>query len=61
VPDALPPPPAAIIVTGRALPEPKAEQVYAVQRISRRQIEQSPSHDLDQLLKDVPGVQLFRR
>ena len=25
------------------------------------QIEQSPSHELDQLLKDVPGVQLFRR
>ena len=26
-----------------------------------RQIEQSPSHELDQLLKGVPGVQLFRR
>ena len=25
------------------------------------QIEQSPSHELDQLLKDVPGLQLFRR
>jgi len=49
------------VVTGRALPEAKAERVYAVERIGRREIEQSPSHGLDQLLKDVPGVQLFRR
>ena len=55
------PPQAAIVVTGTALPEPKAERVYDVQRISRREIEQSPSHELDQLLKDVPGLQLFRR
>ena len=55
------PPQAAIIVTGKALPEPKADRVYAVERIDRRRIEQSPSHELDQLLKDVPGVQLFRR
>ena len=59
--DALPAPPPAIIITGAALPEPKAERVYAIERIGRRQIEQSPSHELDQLLKDVPGVQLFRR
>ena len=32
-----------------------------VERIGRREIEQSPSHELDQFLKDVPGVQLFRR
>jgi outer membrane receptor protein involved in Fe transport len=43
------------------LPEAKAERVYAVERITKRQIEQAPSHELDQLLKDVPGVQLFRR
>jgi outer membrane receptor protein involved in Fe transport len=63
VPAALPPqaPQAAIVVTGKALPEAKAERVYDVQRISRREIEQSPSHELDQLLKDVPGLQLFRR
>ena len=61
---ALPPPPppqAAIVVTGKALPEPKAERVYDVERISPRQIQQSPSHELDQLLKHVPGLQLFRR
>jgi len=55
------PPQAAIIVTGTALPEAKAERVYAIERIDRRRIEQAPSHELDQLLKDVPGVQLFRR
>src|SRR3982751_738736 len=55
------PPQAAIIVTGKALPEPRADRVYAVEQIGRRQIEQSPSHELDQLLKDVPGLQLFRR
>ena len=58
---ALPPQPAVIIVTGTALPEAKSERVYKVDRIGRKQIEQSPSHELDQLLKDVPGVQLFRR
>ena len=63
MPPALPPDPpqAAIVITGQALPEPKGERVYHVDRIGRRQIEQSPSHALDQLLKDVPGVQLFRR
>ena len=59
--DALPAPPPAIVITGTALPEAKAEQVYATARISARQIEQSPTHQVDQLLKDVPGVQLFRR
>ena len=54
-------PQAAIVITGTALPEAKAERVYTVERITRREIEQSPSHELDQLLKDVPGVQLFRR
>ena len=62
MPGALPPPPPpAIVITGKALPEPKAERVYTVERIRRRQIEQSPSHQIDQLLKDIPGLQLFRR
>ena len=55
------PPEAAIVITGKPLPEAKSERVYAVQRITRREIEQSPSHELDQLLKDVPGLELFRR
>jgi outer membrane receptor protein involved in Fe transport len=61
VADALPPPPPAIVITGAALPEPKAERVYAIDRIDLRRIEQAPSPELDQLLKDVAGVQLFRR
>jgi len=60
---ALPPesPQAAIVITGTALPEAKAERVYKVERITRSEIAQAPSHELDQLLKDVPGLQLFRR
>ena len=63
MPDALPPemPQAAIVVTGQALSEPTADKAYKVERIGRKQIEQAPSHELDQLLKDVAGVQLFRR
>lgn len=63
VPAALPsrPPDTAIVITGRALPETKAERVYDVRRISGKQIEQSSTHELDQLLKDVPGLELFRR
>lgn len=49
------------MITGKALPQPKGERVYDVQSITARQIEQSPSHELDQLLKDVPGLELFRR
>src|SRR3954463_7593354 len=55
------PPQVAIIVTGRALPEARAERVYAIETIDRRQIEQSPSDETAQLLKEIPGVQLFRR
>ena len=55
------PPQAAIVITGNALPEARSERVYDVRRLSRRTIEQSPTHELDQLLKEVPGVQLFRR
>src|SRR4051812_15506993 len=55
------PPQAEIVITGTALREARAERVYTVERITRRDIERSPSHQLDQLLKDVPGVQLFRR
>jgi outer membrane receptor protein involved in Fe transport len=57
----LDPPSVGIVVTGSALPAPKAERVYTIDRIDRRRIEQAPSHQLDQLLKEVPGLQLFRR
>src|SRR5688572_872383 len=60
---AVPPQPPAveIVVTGRALAEPAAERAYSVERFDLRRIEQSPSRELDQLLKEVPGLQLFRR
>lgn len=57
----LQPTPSAIVITAQALPEAKADRAYAVESVSRAQIEGSPTHQLDQLLKDVPGVQLFRR
>jgi vitamin B12 transporter len=55
------PAPSAIVITAQALPEAKADRAYAVQRIDRRQIERSATRELDQLLKEVPGAQLFRR
>ena len=42
-------------------PKRRPSAFTACERISRRTIAQSPSHGLDQLLKDVPGLQLFRR
>lgn len=54
-------PETAIVITGKALPEAKSERIYGAVLISRQQIQRSPSHELDQLLKDIPGVQLFRR
>ena len=55
------PPQAAIVITGTALPEAKADASTRSSGSAGAQIEQSPSHELDQLLKDVPGLQLFRR
>jgi outer membrane receptor protein involved in Fe transport len=54
-------PPPAIVITGQPLPEAKSDRIYKVEHIDRRQIEQAPSHELDQLLKAIPGIQLFRR
>ncbi|MEO7634415.1 MAG: TonB-dependent receptor [Sphingomicrobium sp.] len=56
-----PPPEAAIVITGSALPEASADRAYGVLRIDRQRIAASPSRALDQILKDVPGLQLFRR
>ena len=60
---ALPPPQpeTAIIVTARALPDPAADRAFAIDTIGRDQLRNSPSTQLDQLLKDIPGLQLFRR
>ena len=61
---ALPPPepPAqAIVVTGSALPDPAAVRGYQIETIERRQLTDAPTHQLDEILKQVPGLQLFRR
>lgn len=64
MPATLPPPdpPAQVIViTGRALPDPAAAHAYDVETIGRDQLKNSPAHRLDEILKSVPGLQLFRR
>lgn len=55
------PPPAVIIVIGNALPESAASRAYDVQTIVREQLVNAPTHQLDEILKQVPGLQLFRR
>jgi outer membrane receptor protein involved in Fe transport len=55
------PPPTVIVVTGTALPDPAAERAYDVQRIGRERLTNAPAHQLDEILKSIPGLQLFRR
>jgi outer membrane receptor protein involved in Fe transport len=53
--------PADIIVTGRGLDDAVGEDVYDSVVISRDRLTGSASGRLDEILKDVPGFQLFRR
>lgn len=55
------PPSIEIVVTARALPDPAAERAYTVDRIGAQRLRNAPSTQLDQILKEVPGLQLFRR
>src|SRR5829696_9616165 len=59
----LPPDPPSIelVVTARALPDPAAQRAYSVDRIGAQRLRNSPSTQLDQVLKDIAGLQLFRR
>ena len=50
-----------IIVTGRGLPEALGEDVYDTVVIGRDRLTGSASNRLDEILKEVPGFQLFRR
>ncbi len=61
--DALPAQPRAetIIVTGRALPDPAAERAYSVETITGQELRNAPSSQVEEVLKQVPGLQLFRR
>ena len=61
---ALPPDPPqqqAIVVTGKALPDPAAAQAYDVQAIGKKQLANAPSHQIEDILQQIPGLQLFRR
>src|SRR5687768_17000894 len=61
---ALPPPPppqTTIVVTAKALPDPASERAFAVDIIDGDRLETAATTQLDQILKDVPGLQLFRR
>ena len=50
-----------IVVVAPALSDPAADAAYAVETIGSRQLRASPSAQIEQLLLQVPGVQLFRR
>ena len=54
-------PAADIVVTGRGLGAAAGEQVYDVVEIGRDRLAHSASHRLEDVLRDVPGLQLFRR
>ncbi len=56
-----PDPPTTIVVTAQALPDPAAERAFSVETIGAERLSNAPSTQLDQLLKEVPGLQLFRR
>ena len=59
---AVPPdPPAPIVITAKALPDPAAERAFDVARIARKQLTDAPSQRLDAILGQVAGLQLFRR
>ena len=55
------PPEVAIVVTGKALPEPLAERPYSVETLDHERLTNEASHRLDSILKAIPGLTLFRR
>ena len=61
--DALPVPPSSevIVVTGKALPDSAAGRAYQVDDLGVRELRDNPAHSLDEILKQVAGLQLFRR
>ena len=50
-----------IVVTGQGLDAGLGDEVYNVVEIDRDRLASSASHRLEELLRDVPGFQLFRR
>ena len=50
-----------IVVTGRGLGATQADRAYDVIEITRERLTSSASNRLEDLLRDIPGFQLFRR
>ena len=50
-----------IVVTGRGLGATEADRAYDVVEIGRDRLTSSASNRLEDILRDVPGFQLFRR
>jgi outer membrane receptor protein involved in Fe transport len=50
-----------IVVTGQGLRAPAGESVFDIVEIGRDRLTVSASHRLEDILRDVPGFQLFRR
>lgn len=50
-----------IVVTGRGLRAPAGEEVFSTQIIDRDRLTSSASGRLEDVLRDVPGFQFFRR
>lgn len=55
------PPQAEIVITARALPDPESERAYSVETFGRTRLTDAPTMQLEEILKQVPGLQLFRR
>jgi outer membrane receptor protein involved in Fe transport len=55
------PPGEEIVVTGRGLRAAAGEEVFSTTTIDRERLEGSASSRLEDILRDVPGFQLFRR
>lgn len=58
---AAPAPTPDIVVTGRGLKSAAGEEVFSTQTIDRDRLTGSASGRLEDILRDVPGFQLFRR
>lgn len=61
---ALPPEPQqqqVIVVTGKALPDAAAATAYATETIDRKRLANAPSHQIEDILQQIPGLQLYRR
>ena len=62
--DGLPPSQLAtepIVVTARALPDPASTRAYSVETLDAARLSNGPSSQMDEVLKQVAGLQLFRR